>query len=400
MEGPKVGELFVVDKADKGKEIKEVPLCARCLAEIGTEEMDEQHLIPMALGRVERFDGGLSRRRWEARQMRPEPQLEPEPETIIPSSSSRLPPGDSHQRPPSPIYVSIHDPLGLPAFKRSPTKPIPKWMQYLPSQRLESRDCPPPRPASVLDSYFSPTGSSAVDSDDEDRHPPPVPPHTVLVRRPSPVPVYAPFQMSRPFTLITEEPVQRPSSTKLKAAHCPPHNKHVRFTPGQTVPQTYVSIHDKGKAPSESSEYLERYKVSSAGATKPMPTLLEVPKAGDSRYTGPRARERSAGESSISSAQSQVLHVCPREENLPSSAEQSHRPHRAQSTALSLAARYGISSGRKEGDQGDSARHEHVHLPIDDHHGGGDGASEQTDMSESKRPATFQDQLKRVFGFS
>lgn len=35
----------------------------------------------------------------------------------------------------STIYISMSDPLGNPAFKPSPTKPIPRWMQYLPEHR-------------------------------------------------------------------------------------------------------------------------------------------------------------------------------------------------------------------------------------------------------------------------
>ena len=35
----------------------------------------------------------------------------------------------------SPIYVSITDPINGPSFRPSPTKPIPRWMALLPSQR-------------------------------------------------------------------------------------------------------------------------------------------------------------------------------------------------------------------------------------------------------------------------
>lgn len=389
VEGPKVADLYAIEDAGNGKEIDEVPLCARCVAEIKTEQMDDEHLIPMALGRVEKFDGGLSRRRWETRQLGPEPVPVPIVPIVPSSSSFRQPPAlgydynDGYQpRPPSPIYVSIRDPIGQPTFRRSPTKPIPKWMQYLPSHRPDSRDCPQPRPASIFDPYLSHSGSKAIESDDEDQRPPAVPPHTTPVKRYSPPLTYTPVQMSRPFTFIAEEPVQRPSSTKARAAHYAQHSKHVRFTPGQPGPQTY-SINDKAKASRESSEYLERYKVSSMGAAKPMPTVLEVPKVAESRYVGPRARERSAGESSASSARSQVRHLCPQDED------------RAYSTALGVAARYGISSSRKE----HSSHEEHVRPPADDLEGaGGDGVADGG--SDSRRAGTFQDQLKRVFGFS
>ncbi|KAI1143779.1 hypothetical protein F5Y05DRAFT_362526 [Hypoxylon sp. FL0543] len=55
----------------------------------------------------------------------------------------------------STIYVSILDPLGEPAFKPSPTKPIPRWMQWLPSKRDHSRR-KEPQSHSILDEYFPP----------------------------------------------------------------------------------------------------------------------------------------------------------------------------------------------------------------------------------------------------
>ncbi|OTA59981.1 hypothetical protein K449DRAFT_466469 [Hypoxylon sp. EC38] len=59
----------------------------------------------------------------------------------------------------STIYVSVLDPLGEPAFKPSPTKPIPKWMQWLPSQRDRSQRNEP-QPQSILDKYYSPNAIS------------------------------------------------------------------------------------------------------------------------------------------------------------------------------------------------------------------------------------------------
>ncbi|KAI0847919.1 hypothetical protein F5Y00DRAFT_107626 [Daldinia vernicosa] len=55
------------------------------------------------------------------------------------------------------IYVSIFDPVNEPSFKPSPTKPIPKWMRWLPSQRgQDGRQQTEPRPRSILDQYFPP----------------------------------------------------------------------------------------------------------------------------------------------------------------------------------------------------------------------------------------------------
>ncbi|KAI2463687.1 hypothetical protein F4781DRAFT_415796 [Annulohypoxylon bovei var. microspora] len=61
----------------------------------------------------------------------------------------------------STIYISILDPIGEPAFKPSPTKPIPRWMQWLPSQRNRHRRNEP-RPYSLLDEYFPPNPVSST----------------------------------------------------------------------------------------------------------------------------------------------------------------------------------------------------------------------------------------------
>lgn len=54
----------------------------------------------------------------------------------------------------STIYVSIFDPLGESAFKPSPTKPIPRWMRWLPSQRGRGREREA-RHHSLLDEHLS-----------------------------------------------------------------------------------------------------------------------------------------------------------------------------------------------------------------------------------------------------
>lgn len=258
VEGITVENLFATDVSGeaeggrgKGKEVDEVPLCGRCAEEIQRERksVGEEHLIPLALARMDRFDGGLSRRRWEAQR---------DAESVALSCPLQHEHAEDLQepdRPLSPIYVDMHDPIGGSAFEGRPTKPIPRWMQYLPSAR---RDQDEPRPASILDTHFSRLGSDTASLDDGDAlpplpshsipvTPPPVPPHNVALARTA-VATYMPVKMSRPFTFIAEEPAQRPSSARL-----PGLGKHVRF---DGLPHIGAE-----KRPSESAEYLERYSV-------------------------------------------------------------------------------------------------------------------------------------------
>ncbi|KAI8963966.1 hypothetical protein F5Y11DRAFT_364698 [Daldinia sp. FL1419] len=80
------------------------------------------------------------------------------------------------------FYVSIFDPINDPSFKPSPTKPIPQWMQWLPSQRNRTRRYTETRPYSILDEYFPPPLIEASD------YPTPRPP-TIYPISPSPNPL-------------------------------------------------------------------------------------------------------------------------------------------------------------------------------------------------------------------
>lgn len=298
VEGTALGDLFQEEEdggagaggANDAKEVDAVPLCAKCVGEVAGGSAEER-LIPMALDRVERFDGGLSRRRWEAKHA-----------GAATGGVVTRPQEEAAGRAPSPIYVSMHDPLGQPAFRRSATKPIPSWMQYLPSSQRQQQDDnnnnnpiivaannnnTEPRPASLLlddddDDYFSPSEPSIAGSSDAE--------HTLPEYNNTPV------QMSRSFTLIAEEPVQRPSSSRAgrpagAQARVPPppgtapggRSKHVRFrgnepsTSSSAFPTTTAGDdQDAGmaaaagtaaaatkfpgkKSPSESSEFLEKY---------------------------------------------------------------------------------------------------------------------------------------------
>ncbi|KAJ4420962.1 hypothetical protein N0V82_004004 [Gnomoniopsis sp. IMI 355080] len=328
------------------------------------ESLSEEHLIPLALARVDRFDGGLSRRRWEARR---------EAETAA-SVHSRLHDTKNQEdtrRAPSPIYVNIHDPLGRPAFERSPTKPIPKWMQHLPSMRVEPDE---PRPFSVLDRHFSPRGSNTA-APDHQTTPPPVPSHNSPPDAPPPVPphkkqcktiapTYMPDQMSCPFTLIAEEPVQRPSSSRGSGAG----GKHVRFG----------GISAAHAGPSASAEYLERYSVGRPGHVK-SGLAVAVPTGPENRslpakvWTPPSSRRvgsphRTLGDGSVASGTW--------EESAPSSMGMKV-DHRTRGIGSGHRGEYSASVGSS------------VH-------------SEEGVVGRRSRPLgmTFQDQLKKVFGFN
>lgn len=175
------------------KEVEVVPLCAACC--VGTEGED---VVQKGLKRVERVDGGLGRARWGAGEsraglLRRAPAvsclsmtrglmltLHQSIRSLSPDSSlfrrigdgshdeSRgylaTPPGDST------IYVSINDPIGQPAFKPSPTKPIPIWMQPFRGTDHQTNYAGPLRLAAAnttqvsfdLDAVRDPTGTASL----------------------------------------------------------------------------------------------------------------------------------------------------------------------------------------------------------------------------------------------
>ncbi|KAI1769008.1 hypothetical protein GGR53DRAFT_529722 [Hypoxylon sp. FL1150] len=175
-----------------GKEIAEIPTCANCVVRSGVDSGNQQNVVQNVLRRVDRIDGGMARQRWErgngqvSRQAVGEIKRVPSrrnsaaiqaptPPNRAPwlsqvrartSHTSRLA-GDGAMSGSddeskgcvvpldSTIYVSIHDPINEPAFKPSPTKPIPKWMQWLPSQR-NRRHQNEVQPRSILDEHFPP----------------------------------------------------------------------------------------------------------------------------------------------------------------------------------------------------------------------------------------------------
>lgn len=413
----------------KGREIDQTPLCGPCVEEISREMTKDDHLIPMALHRIDRYDGGMSRRRWEEANRRSSHEdhahetpssLSSHSEPEYQKSTSGTSTGSERQhvaRTPSPIYVSMRDPVGEPAFRRSRTKPIPKWMQYLPNKKSDEWDCNE-RPSSVLDDFFSNPDSSVAESDNQSgvpssASPPPVPAHINPVRSTTPkeneeqststeeiaIPkrsigpprpslavseptrsasAFKTVQMSRPFTFIDEKPGQRPSS-RFNPGRLSP-NRHVHFisppttTSSPTIPSGPIS---HSKSPSESSEFLDRH-VPQVGQGRPSMLLPSSLQDGNLSVATPFVK-RYAGGAAGSSAKT-IL-----------------RSLGDHSCSVDVARG---STDVERADPGKAHARNREFVAQSKLHGGGDGA---VDYGADRRPGrviTFQDQLKRVFGFS
>lgn len=117
----------------QAREIDEIPLCAHCYVEVGAEKMDALAVVNGALRRIDHRDGGLSRKRYEDGRLDRGGDIGAER-----TSGSQLS-GICPAPPDSTIYVSIRDPTA-PAFRPSPTKPIPRWMATTPIHGEKEND--------------------------------------------------------------------------------------------------------------------------------------------------------------------------------------------------------------------------------------------------------------------
>ncbi|KAK8873262.1 hypothetical protein PGQ11_003776 [Apiospora arundinis] len=189
----------------------DVPLCANCVVEVEMDSLDRKTVVQKALRRTDKIDGGLNRKRWERKegalsrsatgQIRRVPskmsrvaeepasiRTRPRSKRIIAADgagsgeSAGSDQGDCVVPLDSTIYISILDPMGEPAFKPSPTKPIPKWMQRSSTQQHMQRQAEP-RPVSILDDHFQDVVSTSAKAAT-----PPEPPKTVCPTTPSPPP--------------------------------------------------------------------------------------------------------------------------------------------------------------------------------------------------------------------
>lgn len=235
------------------------------------DSLDRKTVVQKALRRTDKIDGGLNRKRWERKEgtisRSTTGQIKRVPSTMArvseePASTRTRPrsqrihaadgaasgesadsdKGDCVVPLDSTIYISILDPMGEPAFKPSPTKPIPKWMQRSSLQHRAPRQAEP-RPVSILDDHFQNVTSAPAKN--------PTPPEsskTVCPTTPSPPPprparisgsrARAPVDQDTPqisvtisthnTSFVTSPPLKRPSSrvvaqTVSEGAPCSSH---------------------------------------------------------------------------------------------------------------------------------------------------------------------------------
>ncbi|KAF5976657.1 hypothetical protein FCOIX_6933 [Fusarium coicis] len=144
-----------------GREVTEVPLCAACVVEVEVDGVKEDSVVKRGLRRVEKVDGGLTRKRWEAKnsdknlkQFSPSQQrihkneygVEAEDLTVNKVLT------DFKDKSESVIWVDIFDPINGPSFKPSPLKPMPLFMQRPPSPTIHQRQ----RRSTAADTYLQP----------------------------------------------------------------------------------------------------------------------------------------------------------------------------------------------------------------------------------------------------
>ncbi|CAF3469103.1 unnamed protein product [Fusarium graminearum] len=143
-QGVSVQELFRDEEDSEkdgcgGKEVDKVPLCAAYVVELELDGVKEETaVIKRGLRRVEKLDGGLTRKRWEANNNETSSKSASvwQPSTyhtgdgvMGDEGASSNPLSNSRDTSKSVIWVDIFDPINGPSFKPSPLKPMPLFMQ-------------------------------------------------------------------------------------------------------------------------------------------------------------------------------------------------------------------------------------------------------------------------------
>ena len=137
-----------IEGRGRARELEQVPICAHCVVELEQEDAERaEGVVKRALRAGDRRDGGLARARWDEGDATSHPHdtesFRERRRRFGGDGANGSPDDDVPEWTPCPvplesaIYVSSFDPLSQPAFKPSPTKPIPRWMSMLPGQRSE-----------------------------------------------------------------------------------------------------------------------------------------------------------------------------------------------------------------------------------------------------------------------
>ncbi|KAH7162326.1 hypothetical protein B0J13DRAFT_517594 [Dactylonectria estremocensis] len=243
----------------------EAPLCTACVVEMELDGVKEESVVVQrGLRRVDKVDGGLTRRRWEAKEREKDRRgpghghvgRPPKPH----ARESSLRGGDGADgelasighastncliSPDSTIWVNVFDPINGPSFKPSPLKPIPLFIQRPASIFEVQRQAPTvtehlslpglrgnlvsgttafeTTPQAVVNPVLRRTKSRAW-------NPVPSTPRTSSIRPPTPLRGHSPtsscassreyfgdvgpldLRRQPPFAMVREEPLKRPSS--------------------------------------------------------------------------------------------------------------------------------------------------------------------------------------------
>lgn len=77
------------DGTGRGIEIKEAPLCAACVVEAEIDGVGEEGIVKKGLRRVEKMDGGVTRKRWEVKDATPGQQRKEKGQVSVESLMDR-----------------------------------------------------------------------------------------------------------------------------------------------------------------------------------------------------------------------------------------------------------------------------------------------------------------------
>ncbi|KAL0931708.1 uncharacterized protein CTRU02_212661 [Colletotrichum truncatum] len=218
--------------------------------------------------------------------------------------------GEEHRVPrDSTVYVSMADPLGRPAFKPSPTKPIPTWMQ--PYKQAINQNNEEWSEGSVITqpllgyAQTPATSMSGSSTTETTRSLTPTYPQTSSPRSSSTTPqVWSPPELKRaqPLSWVSHEPLKRPSSrlaarleksgtTTSSGYVTPPETPTEQTSRYKTPPPQLRSIRPRSllaparisrpnafrrTPPPQSSEYLERYNPIRSPSPRPPTRELAV----------------------------------------------------------------------------------------------------------------------------